>query len=254
MKNQKLNNFFHSIAKRLQEYSPEILIGIGISGMVYATVAAVHSTPKAIALIREKKKKLKKNELNKIEKIKAAYKCYIPSTAITVLSIGCIIAASNINHRRNAVLATAYSLSESALKLYQEKVIETIGEKKEQQIRDEVAKEQITNNPISKNEVIVTGGGETLCYDILSGRYFKSNIEKLKKAVNELNRTMINDMYVSLNDYYDLIGLSEIQIGNSLGWNANDALVELRFSAQLVDESNPCLVVDFQTMPKYNYE
>ena len=105
--------------------------------------------------------------------IKAAFKCYIPSAVITTLSVGCIIAASNINHKRNAALATAYSLSESALKLYQEKVIETVGEKKEQQIRDEVAKEQIARNPVSKNEVIVTSSGNTLCYDVLSGRYFK---------------------------------------------------------------------------------
>lgn len=87
------------------------------------------------------------------------------------------------------------------MKLYQEKVVETIGEKKEQQIRDEVAKEQVAKNPVSKNEVIITGGGETLCYDSLSGRYFKSDIEKLRKAVNELNHTMVNDMCASLNDY-----------------------------------------------------
>lgn len=222
--------------------------------MVYSTVMAVQSTPKAMTLVKEKKKELKKDELKPVEKFKAAFKCYIPSTVITVLSIGCIIAASNINHKRNAALATAYSLSESALKLYQEKVVETIGEKKEQQIRDEVAKEQVAKNPVSKNEVIITGGGETLCYDSLSGRYFKSDIEKLRKAVNELNHTMVNDMCASLNDYYDLIGLAEIPVGNRLGWNANDSLVELNFSAQLVEGSTPCLVVDFQNRPKYNYE
>ena len=254
MKNEKIIYFFNGIAKKIRSYGPEILIGAGISGMISSTVMAVKSTPKAMALIKEKKKELDKDELKFIEMFKAAYKCYIPSAVITTVSVGCIIAASNINHKRNAALATAYSLSESALKLYQEKVIETVGEKKEQQIRDEVAKEQIARNPVSKNEVIVTSSGNTLCYDVLSGRYFKSDIEKLRKVVNDLNHTMINSMCVSLNDYYYLIGLASIPTGDKLGWNANNALVELEFSTQMADEGVPCLVVDFRTRPKYEYE
>lgn len=254
MKNEKVRYFFNGIAKKIRSYSPEILIGAGISGMISSTVMAVKSTPKAMTIIKEKKKELNKDELKSIEVVKATFKCYIPSAVITILSVGCIIAASNINHKRNAALATAYSLSESALKLYQEKVIETVGEKKEQQIRDEVAKEQIARNPVSKNEVIITSGGNTLCYDVLSGRYYKSDIEKLRKAVNDLNHTMINSMCVTLNDYYDLIGLSSIPTGDKLGWNANNALVELEFSTQMADEGVPCLVVDFRTRPKYDYE
>lgn len=254
MKNEKIGYFFSGIAKKIRSYSPEILIGAGISGMISSTVMAVKTTPKAMTLIKEKKKELNKDELKPMEVFKAAFKCYIPSAVITVLSIGCIIAASNINHKRNAALATAYSLSESALKLYQEKVIETIGEKKEQQVRDEVAKEQITRNPASKSEVIITSNGDTLCYDVLSGRYFKSDIEKLRKVVNDLNHTMINNMCVSLNDYYDLIGLASIPTGDKLGWNANNALVELEFSTQMADVGVPCLVVDFRARPKYDYE
>ena len=254
MKNKHASNIFQGIAKRVRAYSPEILIGIGISGMIYSTVMAVKSTPKAMILVKKKKKELKKNELKPVETFKAAFKCYIPSAVITVLSVSCIMAASNINHKRNAALATAYSLSESALKLYQEKVIETIGEKKEQQIRDEVAKEQITQNPVTKNEVIITESGNTLCYDSLSGRYFKSDIEKLRKAVNELNHSMLANMSASLNDYYDLINLKGIPHGERLGWNANRALVELTFSAQLAEDGVPCLVVDFQERPTYGYE
>ena len=254
MKNEKIGNFFNGIAKKIRSYSPEILIGAGISGMISSTVMAVKSTHKAMSLIKEKKKELKKNKLKPIETFKAVFKCYIPSTVITVLSVGCIITASSINHKRNAALATAYSLSESALKLYQEKVIETVGEKKEQQVRDEVAKEKIAKNPASKSEVIITSNGDTLCYDGLSGRYFKSDIEKLRKAVNDLNHTMINNMCVSLNDFYDLIGLASIPVGDKLGWNANNALVELEFSTQMADVGVPCLVVDFRVRPKYEYE
>ena len=98
MKNEKVRYFFNGIAKKIQSYSPEILIGAGISGMISSTVMAVKSTPKAMTLIQEKKKELNKEELKPIEVFKAAFKCYIPSAVITTLSVGCIIAASNINH------------------------------------------------------------------------------------------------------------------------------------------------------------
>lgn len=253
MNNERISNFLNGIAKKIRSYSPEILIGVGISGMISSTIMAVKFTPKAIMLIKEKKIELNRDELKPIEKVKVAYKCYVPSVIVSVLSIACIITASNINNRRTAALATAYSLSESALKLYQEKVMETIGEKKEQQIRDEVAKEYIVQNPMTNSEVIITESGNTLCYDPLSGRYFKSDIEKLRKSINELNRQMIMDMFVTLNDYYDLIGLPGIPVGDRLGWNANKALVELSFSTQLA-EGEPCLVVDFQTRPYYDFE
>ena len=65
---------------------------------------------------------------------------------------------------------------------------------------------------------------------------------------------MISDMCVSLNDYYDLIGLASIPVEDKLGWNANNSLVELEFSTQMADVGVPCLVVDFRVRPKYNYE
>ena len=59
MKNEKVRYFFNGIAKKIRSYSPEILIGAGISGMISSTVMAVKSTPKAMTLIKEKKKGIK---------------------------------------------------------------------------------------------------------------------------------------------------------------------------------------------------
>ncbi len=92
-------------------------------------------------------------------------------------------------------------------------MIETIGEKKEQTVRDAIANDRINKNPVSRREVIITEKGNTLCYDAISGRYFKSDIDKLKKAENELNRRMRDEMYISLNEFYYEIGLNPTKIG-----------------------------------------
>ena len=237
----------------VKKHSPEILTGIGIAGMITTTVMAVRATPKALILIEEKKDELEVNELTPKETIQAAWTCYIPTAAIGTVSIACLIGASSVNMRRRAALATAYALSESALKEYQEKVVETIGEKKEQSIRDAVAKDKIEKNPVTNREVIITERGNTLCYDAVSGRYFKSDIDKLKKAANELNRQMRDEMYISLNDFYYEIGLNPVSIGDELGWNSDQGYIDLSFSSQLADDGTPCLVIEYHIAPRYDF-
>lgn len=249
-----LANVASDVRNFVSRRSPEILTGIGIAGMVTTTVLAVKATPKALELIEERKKEIWVDKLSPVELVKTAWKPYVPAAVTCVMSTACLIGASSVNLRRNAALATAYKLSETALTEYREKVIETIGEKKEHTIRDKVAEERVKKNPVSKNEVIITNTGKTLCYDPISGRYFYSSIEKIKSAENKLNKTMIHDFsgYVSLNDFYDEIGLDHTSVGDDLGWNT-DKLIDIHFSSQLNDNGEPSVVLDYTTAPKYDY-
>lgn len=262
MNKPNLSKIAKGIQAAMSKHSPEILTGIGIAGMITTTVMAVRATPKALEIINDERLERADNDQNFIygstplpakDIIQLTWKCYIPAVITGSLSILCLIGASSVNVRRNAALATAYTLSESALKKYQEKVVETIGEKKEQAVRDAVAKDKIDRDPVSNREVIITERGNTLCYDVVSGRYFKSDIDKLKKAANELSRQMLDEMYVSLNDFYYNIGLGNVSIGDDLGWNVEDGLIDLNFSSQLADDGIPCLVIDYHIAPRYDY-
>lgn len=236
------------------KHSPEILTGIGIAGMITTTVLAVRATPKALQLIEEKKNEDWVDELSPLEVVKTAWKPYVPAAVTGVASVACLIGASSVNAKRNAALATAYKLSETALSEYREKVIETIGEKKEKTVRDKVAEERVKKNPVSKSEVIVTNNGTTLCFDPISARYFKSSIDKIKRAENELNKQMLHDIsgYVSLNDFYDELGLDHTSVGDDLGWNV-DRLIDISFSSQLNDNGEPSVVLDYLVAPKYDF-
>lgn len=247
-----------TIAKDIRKFaskrSPEILTGIGIAGMITTTILAVRATPKALELIEEKKEEESIDELSSFEVVKVAWKPYIPAMVTCVASTACLIGASSVNTKRNAALATAYKLSETALSEYRDKVVETIGEKKERIVRDKVAEERVKKNPVSKNEVIVTGNGKTLCFDPISGRYFMCSIETIKKAENTLNKQMLHDIsgYVSLNEFYDELGLDHTSVGNDLGWNTNQ-LIDINFSSQLNDNGEPSVVLDYLVAPKYDY-
>lgn len=254
MNTKGISNFIKTVGNKLSEHSPEILTGIGITGLLSTTVLAVKATPKALRLIDEKKEENNTDELTNMEVVKTCWKCYIPAAVTASVSVACLIGANSVNSKRNAVLATAYKLSESAFSEYKEKVIETIGEKKEEEVRDKIAKDRIEKNPVNNNEVIITGKGDVLCYDVVSGRYFKSDVDKIRKAENTLNKKLMNDMYCSLNEFYDLIGLPFTQMGFDLGWNVNDSLVEIEFSTQLSEDDTPCVVIQYSILPKCDYQ
>ena len=247
-----------TIAKDIRKFaskrSPEILTGIGIAGMITTTILAVRATPKALKLIEDQKEEESVDELSSFEVVKVAWKPYIPAMVTCVASTACLIGASSVNTKRNAALATAYKLSETALSEYRDKVVETIGEKKERIVRDKVAEERVKKNPVSKNEVIITGNGKTLCFDPISGRYFMCSIETIKRAENELNKQMLHDIsgYVSLNEFYDELGLDHTSVGNDLGWNTNQ-LIDIDFSSQLNDNGEPSVVLDYLVAPKCDY-
>lgn len=270
MKKPNLSKFIKDTQVLVAKKSPEILTGLGVAGFITTTVLAVKATPKALALIEEEKRKQNRknlddaerhgydvcecvDKLTPIETIKVAWRPYVPVAIIGVASAACIIGASSVNAKRTAALATAYKLSETALTEYKEKVVETIGEKKEQLVRDKIDKDHIDKDPVSKKEIIITKAGETLCYDSLSGRYFKSDIEQIKRAVNELNRRVLNEMYVSLNDFYDELDLAHTAIGYELGWNIDSGTIDMDFGSQIAEDGTPCIVVNYNVAPKYDY-
>lgn len=246
---------FKTITATLSKHSPEILTGLGVAGMITGTILAVTATPKAIELIKKKKEEENVEELTPMETVKAAWKPYIPAVAVCSASVACIIGASSVSYRRNAALTAAYKLSETAFTEYREKVVETIGEKKERDVKDKIAKDKIKENPVSHNTVIVTGRGNDLCMDDISKRYFYSDRHQIEKIEIDLNRRMLHDIcgYVSLNDFFDELGLEHMDIGDSIGWNTSHP-IDIHIGGGISDDGRPCLVVMHNNPPKYEYD
>lgn len=252
MKNKQIvKSAWRSLRKTVQKHGPEILTGIGIAGMIAASVMAVRATPKALRMIEDKENEIGK-PLTGTETVKTTWKCYIPAAISGVCSAACIIGASSINARRNAALVTAYTISETALKEYTNKAVEIVGEKKEQAIRDAVARDKLENAHVTERNFISTGKGETPCFDPLTNACFKSDIETLRKAENVLNKRMREEMRVTVNEFLQEIGLEpcDSSIGETMGWDIDKGYIELDFSSQLVD-GIPYLVIGHSIPPTY---
>lgn len=251
MTKETLVNVWKNTQKALKKHSPEILTGIGIAGMIATTVTAVKATPKALRMIDAKEIE-EDRRLSTKEAIAVSWKCYVPAAITGIFSTACLIGASSVNVHRNAALATAYTISETALKEYKEKAVEVVGEKKEQAIRDAVAKEQLEKANIKERTFVPTGKGETPCFDPLTNACFKSDMETLRKAENTLNKQMRDDMIITVNEFLQEIGLEpcDASVGENLGWEIDRGYIELDFSSQLVD-GVPYLVIGHHNPPHY---
>lgn len=246
--------------KTITKHSPEILTGLGISGMLVSTVLAVKATPKALELINDAKhdydeenKSFIEYDLSKKDIIKLTWKCYIPSAVTGTVSILCLIGASNINNKRNAALTALYTVSTETLKEYRKNIVSEFGDEKEREINDKVIKKRISKNPVSDIDNIDSINGDDLCYDLISGRYFKSSMNELKRVENIANKNLLRDGYISLNEVYYELGLSSIHIGDELGWNVDDGLIEMRIMPEMSDNDKPCLAIEYVTEPKMNF-
>ena len=235
-----------------KKHSPEILIAVGVTGMIAAVIEAVRETPRAVEKIKEDSRNAHDGDphaYTKKEAFKSAWRYYVPTAILTATSSACIFGGASINLKRNAALIAAYTMSDTALKTYKEQVRETFGNTAEKKIIDGEAKKVLSEHPVSPEVVIQTGQGNSLCYDKVFGGYFESDITAIKKAMVEVNREIVTHNYASLNDFYDFLGLPPIEIGDLLGWNLDDGPIEANLSAQIASDGRPCIVLSYNEIP-----
>lgn len=241
----------------LTKNSPAILTAIGVVGTLTTAYLTGKATIKAMAILDQEQ--LRRNLARRDgygdiptsrEKILLVWKEYIPPAMMAALTVGSIIGSNYVSSRRAAALAVVYSLAEKSFDEYRAKVIEKLGAKKEEGVRDEVAMDRVAKNPPSPTVVIESG--EVLCHEAFTGRYFTCSMERIRAARNEFNHQVMQDFSASLTDFYYLIGLARTDISDNIGWNS-DKLMELQFTSGLTPDGRPCMVFTYSTLPKDRY-
>ena len=265
-----MNKYIEKGINWTKRHSPQILTTLGVGCFTVGAVLIVPETIKALDLIEEEKQnrledwpsKTITDEQEKelltfkpIDYVKTCWKVYSPSALLMFLGGVCVINANRINVKRTTALAGAYTMSEIALREFKNKAVEVVGEKKVEEIKEEVAKEAIAKNPPKSEQVFITNKGDILCCDSLSMRYFKFDVDDLKKVENQINLKLRNDGDVSLNTLYDYLGLEHTELGDELGWNINDdpQYLEIGMMPELTPDNQPCVYITFNKFPKYDY-
>lgn len=243
-------NLFKGLKPWVAKHEPEILMGMGVSGFIFSTVWGIKATVKAVKKVEKAKEEM--GTITKKEVIRLVWKDYIPVAVSLGLSIPAVISSNRVSNRRNAALAAAFSISERTLQEYQDKTREIVGDKKNQEIKEAVSAERIST---AGSPILVTGDGDHLFYEPITGRYFKSTWGKILKAANELNADALtsNCGEITLTDWFDVIGLKGTDISDNLGWRAYEdgtsGLIQIDITSVLKDDV-PCGSIEYRTNPK----
>jgi Family of unknown function (DUF6353) len=227
-----------NLAKATKSNAPEILAAVGITGVFTTSYLAAKA---AVTVAQDEDADPWAS--NK-EKIKKYWKLYIPAGLSGALTISAIVGSNQASGRRTAAAVTAFTVTEKAFSEYKERVIEQVGKNTEHTIREKIAQDQLAEKPAS-TQVIFAGKGHVLCCERYTQRYFRSDMETLKRAQNEINERVGHDLYVMLSEFYDLIGLEHTSVSDFIGWAEKE--MELEFYPLLSEgpDSEPCLAFDY---------
>ena len=240
---------------KAKKHSPEILIFVGIGGIITATVMACKATLKAEEIIAETRESLdhvhrvheaeqdsgkytdedvrKDTAIIYVKTVAKFAKLYGPSVLIGAASIGAILKSHGIMKKRNVALASAYATLDHGFKKYKDRVAERFGKDVEKEIRyglksqefEKLIKDENGEEKKVKETVDVIENQEVTPYS----RFFdesclswtkdpQQNLTFLMQTEDSLNDRLVAHGFVTLNEAYRAIGLPEINAGLRIGW------------------------------------
>ena len=176
----------------MDKNKPEIMLGLGLLGVIGATVLACRATLKAKDIIEEHNERLEeiqeksvgvvegeevietlpaetKKEIRKIylkTSLKLA-KVYAPTVAVETAAFALLIKSNSVQRDRLAGLTAAYITVDQAFKKYRQAVIDELGEEKDREFKTGLKKQKIEaivedeegNENLKKEEGLVLPNG-----------------------------------------------------------------------------------------------
>ena len=238
---------------QVKKHSPEILVAVGVAGVVTSTVMACKATIKAGDILEEHK-----NQMNAIDQVVKMdrndyteedhkkdttivytqtaikfVKLYSPSIMIGALSLGCIIYSHNILTKRNAALAAAYATVDRGFKEYRGRVVERFGKELDHELRYNIKAQEFEKTEVDKkgNEKVVKETVNVADPNLYSdyARFFddgcngwskdpEQNLTFLKCQQAYANEKLKANGYLFLNDVYKMLGIPATKAGQIVGW------------------------------------
>lgn len=245
-----------AINRTLKRRSPEICAGLGIAGFFMSLVWTAVATKESVYLVEEKKEELGKDELTVKETVQTCWKQYVAPVTLSLLSAGCVVGGTYISNKRYAQLTTAYGLSTEALREYRDKVREKLGEKKEKEIREEIADDRMQATPVPDDGYLLHGEDQILCFESYTRRYFVSTPNEIADIKNRINAELVGNSVLSVNDYCSEFGLSPEEGFDEIGWYcfSKSDLLDICYGHRIEHLGKRAVVVMANREPTWDFD
>jgi hypothetical protein len=131
-------------------------------------------------------------------------------------------------------------------------VAEKLTGPKQEAIDKEIAQDRVNNTPGYDRVVIIEGSDDSLCLDESTGRYFKSNPEKIRRAVNATNAEILRHGGASVSHFYDELELPPTSWSDTVGWGMGEQM-DIKYNYIEAPDGRPVLAIDFKRMPTMHW-
>lgn len=230
-----------NLMKFVQKNSSTILTCIGAAGTIATAVLTGKATVKAVRIadgmqyfdpeigyaLEAPKKAI----------VKAVWKEYIPAAGVGIATIACIFGANALNKHQQATILSAYAMLDQTYKEYRNKVKETLGEESSKKVDDYIADEKCKATPLVPKE------DQFMFYETFYGQPFTRTMDEVKDAEYRLNQKFAMEGEVTINDFYEFLGLTPILTGDFIGWKQEDSFDDYNYQW-----------IEFEHIPKINGE
>jgi hypothetical protein len=252
-----LSRKFSMAGLTIKKHSPEILLGVGLVGVVTSAVMACKATTKMSEILAESQEDIEKihtlaadesipddvysaeDEKKDLTIVYAKTglkiaKNYAPAVAIGVASITSILVSYGIMHKRNAALAAAYTIVDTGFKEYRGRVVDRFGEALDRELKYNIKSQEVTETVVDENgevhevkktvDVVEKKAGYSefaRFYDDGCKGWSKSSERNLKFLLDQ--QRWLNDKcrargHLTVNELYEALGIPIIEAGCMVGW------------------------------------
>lgn len=239
----------------IRKHAPEILTTVGVATNALSVFLACRATTKLTPILdnhetfdtfiksddwalerggdieKERKKELRKLYLTTTKEIA---KIYAPAVGTCILSYTCLIGGHHVLKSRNVALMTAYSSLQTAYDTYRSRVIEDLGEQKDEDYRfgvtkkeekvietTKTGKEKETTKVVDMIDVTKKSSPYARCFDELNPNFNGDpavNLMFLRHIQDWMNDKLIQKGHLFLNEVYEALGFEDTQAGSVVGW------------------------------------
>lgn len=257
----KVSRSFHKVGFKFKKHSPEILIGVGVIGVVASAVMACKTTLKVDEVVSKSKDDISRihkaaedgkteagevyNKEDEKKDLTIVYaktglqfaKMYAPAVLLGTASIGCILTSHRIIRKRNIALAAAYTAVDKSFKEYRGRVVERFGEELDKELKYNIKAKEVEKTVVDEK------GKETVVKETIKvvdptnvseyARFFDEtctawerdaeyNHMFLVQQQNHANDLLKARGHLFLNEVYDMLGMQRSQAGQIVGWVYNE--------------------------------
>lgn len=193
------------------------------------------------------------NDLTTKEKLMIYGKNYILTVILYGLGTAGVLTALKLKNNKIKAAMVAASMAEAAYANKNNAIKSILTPKQVSDVEMAENEEALKKNPMPDESVIERSAilGDTLFYEPLMRRYFYSDIEGIRSAIQDAREQLLDNGGITLNDYCCQLGIKTLPNGDDIGWEY-DRTGNIKATLQYDPKVNgrPTVVIKHEHMPE----